>query len=355
MRERVAPPARAEQPAGMWIGTFHAIGARMLRRDAAQLGLDAELHASTTTATSVGVVKRVDGAAATLTSSSWHAARDPRRDLRAPRTSSSRPRSTQRTATRRVRARRRGASTRATRRALQASRTRSTSTTCWSSRCELLHDPRAVLERYQRALPVSCWSTSTRTPIARSTSFVELLGRRARNICVVGDDDQSIYGWRGADIRNILDFEKDFPDAQHRPAGAELPLDAARSWTRANRVIAQNSGRKGKTLRTESGARRARSRWSRRSTSATRREWIVAEIERAAGGRPRRSRCATSSSSTAPTRSPARWRRRCAAHDMPYRIVGGTRFYERREIKDMLAYLRLIGEPARRRARSRAS
>ena len=169
---------------------------------------------------------------------------------------------------------------------------------------------------------------------------------------MVGDDDQSIYGWRGADIRNILDFEKDFPDAaivrleQNYRSTATI-LDAA------NRVIAENVNRKGKTLRTDTPTgepltlveaadeRTRRSGWRRRSARA----WATT----------RSSRRASSSSCTARTRSRARMEEALRREGMPYQIIGGTRFYERREIKDVLAYLRLVANPARRTRRSCAS
>jgi DNA helicase II / ATP-dependent DNA helicase PcrA len=162
------------------------------------------------------------------------------------------------------------------------------------------------------------------------------------NLMVVGDDDQSIYGWRGADIRNILDFEKDFPEARtvrleqnYRSTGRIL--DAA------NAVIAKNTERKGKTLRTDAGPGE---RISIVSALDERDEadWIGGEIE----GRLRSNADArlrnfvvlyrTNAQSRALEES---FRRR----DLPYQIIGGTRFYERREIMDVMAYLRLISNP----------
>jgi DNA helicase II / ATP-dependent DNA helicase PcrA len=174
--------------------------------------------------------------------------------------------------------------------------------------------------------------------------FLQLLagGDDAGNIMVVGDDDQSIYGWRGADIRNILDFEKDFPDARiirleqnYRSTGRIL--DAA------NAVISKNTKRKGKTLRTDAGPGdliTIVSALDERDEA----DWIGGEIE----ARLRRDRSAslrdfvvlyrTNSQSRAMEEA---FRRR----DLPYQIIGGTRFYERREIMDVLAYLRLISNP----------
>ncbi len=172
--------------------------------------------------------------------------------------------------------------------------------------------------------------------------FLELLAREHTNLMVVGDDDQSIYGWRGADIRNILDFEKDFTAArivrleQNYRSTANL-LDAA------NRVIAQNTRRKGKTLRTEAGPGE---RLTRVEALDERDEadWITHELE---------TRLATTEGSSARDfvvlyRTNAQSRALEEAlrrRDVPYQIVGGTRFYERREIMDVLAYLRLISNP----------
>jgi DNA helicase II / ATP-dependent DNA helicase PcrA len=172
--------------------------------------------------------------------------------------------------------------------------------------------------------------------------FLELLSREHENLMVVGDDDQSIYGWRGADIRNILDFEKDFPhtrivrlEQNYRSTGNILAA--------ANRVIAQNQKRKGKTLRTEAGPGELLTKvecLDERDEA----EWIVTEIEkRLAENRSRTPRdfvvlYRTNSQSRALEEALIR-------HDVPYQIIGGTRFYERREIMDVLAYLRLISNP----------
>ncbi len=172
--------------------------------------------------------------------------------------------------------------------------------------------------------------------------FLELLARAHGNLMVVGDDDQSIYGWRGADIRNILDFEKDFADTRivrleqnYRSTGNIL--DAA------NRVIALNVRRKGKTLRTDAGAGEILTKvecLDERDEA----EWISSTIEDRMAADPAKTPrdfvilYRTNSQSRAMEEALRR-------HDMPYQIIGGTRFYERREIMDVLAYLRLISNP----------
>jgi DNA helicase II / ATP-dependent DNA helicase PcrA len=167
-------------------------------------------------------------------------------------------------------------------------------------------------------------------------------GADAGNLMVVGDDDQSIYGWRGADIRNILDFEKDFPDARivrleqnYRSTGRILAA--------ANAVIAKNTRRKGKTLRTDAGPGE---RLSIVSTLDERDEadWIGSEIE----ARMRRDPGCTLRDFVTLYRTNSQSRALEEAfrrRDLPYQIIGGTRFYERREIMDAMAYLRLVSNP----------
>jgi DNA helicase-2/ATP-dependent DNA helicase PcrA len=162
------------------------------------------------------------------------------------------------------------------------------------------------------------------------------------NLMVVGDDDQSIYGWRGADIRNILAFEDDFSGARvvrlernYRSTGRIL--DAA------NAVIARNLKRKGKTLRTDAGPGEILTcveAWDERDEA----EWIARAIEGALNREPLRSArdFVVLYRTNAQSRALEEAFRR---HGMPYQIVGGTRFYERREIMDVLAYLRLLSNP----------
>ncbi|MCE2397798.1 MAG: UvrD-helicase domain-containing protein [Gemmatimonadetes bacterium] len=172
--------------------------------------------------------------------------------------------------------------------------------------------------------------------------LLELLAGERGNLMVVGDDDQSIYGWRGADVGNILSFERKYAGARvvrlernYRSSGRIL--DAA------NRVIRQNLHRKEKTMRPhrgggppvtllEAGSEREESRW------------IVAEIDRTMLDRPELGHgdFAVLYRTNAQARSlEDRFRQRA----VPYQIVGGVRFYERREIQDLLAYLRLIANP----------
>ncbi|MBO2515809.1 MAG: DNA helicase PcrA [Clostridiales bacterium] len=170
--------------------------------------------------------------------------------------------------------------------------------------------------------------------------FVRLLTAGSRNLCVVGDDDQAIYGWRGADIRNILDFEKDFPDAtvikleQNYRSTANI-LDAA------NQVIAHNTGRKEKTLWTDDEAGdliRLYSAGDEREEAA----WICEQIRRQSKVTPY-SEMAVLYRTHAQSRVIEEMLMRSG---IPYKVFGGTRFYDRREVRDALAYLRLIVNPA---------
>lgn len=172
--------------------------------------------------------------------------------------------------------------------------------------------------------------------------FVKMLGREHQNVCVVGDDDQSIYGWRGADIRNILDFTKDFPEAgvvrleeNYRSAPPILEL--------ANVVISENTSRMGKTLRaTRTGGEKVvlvRSLDERDEA-----EWVMQDI---LTRRARKGMMLRDAVILYRTNSQSRtFEEACRRHAIPYRLVGSVRFYDRREIRDLMAYLRLLANPS---------
>jgi len=172
--------------------------------------------------------------------------------------------------------------------------------------------------------------------------FVELLAQGHENLMVVGDPDQSIYGWRGADIKNILDFEVAFPRA-HVVALEVNYRSTACILDAANAVIVENVNRPEKTLRTDrTGGEKITLVETFDEGDEAR--WIVAEIETRVSETPglSYSGCAVLYRTNAQAR---------ALEDaflrggVPYQVVGGVRFYERREIQDVLAYLRLISNP----------
>ncbi|MEE9133724.1 MAG: UvrD-helicase domain-containing protein [Gemmatimonadota bacterium] len=172
--------------------------------------------------------------------------------------------------------------------------------------------------------------------------FLELLAREHTNLCVVGDDDQSIYGWRGADIRNILEFERDFPTArtvrlERNYRSTQVILDAG------NSVIAENVNRKGKTLYTENKTGSLIT-LVMAADEADEANWIAGEIS----DRVAHSLDMGHRSFVVLYRTNAQSRSLEEAFrdaDLPYRIIGGVRFYERREIKDVIAYLKLVSNP----------
>jgi DNA helicase-2/ATP-dependent DNA helicase PcrA len=171
--------------------------------------------------------------------------------------------------------------------------------------------------------------------------LVRLLGAHG-NVCAVGDDDQSIYGWRGADVRNMQDFLKDFPGAklirlEENYRSTQVVLDAA------NGVIAENTGRIGKTLTT----RRRGGESVTLVAAADERdeaEWVVRELQkRSAAADWQYREMAVLYRTNSQSRALEEAFRRAG---VPYRLIGAISFYERREVKDLLAYLRLVANPA---------
>lgn len=170
--------------------------------------------------------------------------------------------------------------------------------------------------------------------------LVRLLASGYGNICVVGDDDQSIYGWRGANIRNILDFEKDFYGAvtikleqNYRSTGKILQA--------ANEVIANNSGRKGKNLWTQAEDGENLS-FYRAESDYREADFIVDKIADGIAGGAKYKDFAVLYRMNSLSRT---IEEKLVERNVRYRIFGGVRFYERREIKDVLAYLRAIHNP----------
>jgi DNA helicase-2/ATP-dependent DNA helicase PcrA len=171
--------------------------------------------------------------------------------------------------------------------------------------------------------------------------FVKRLGAHG-NVCVVGDDDQSIYGWRGADVRNMREFQQDFPGTrlvrlEENYRSSQVILDAA------NGVIAENRGRIGKTLRT---VRKGGEPVTLLAAADERdeAEWVVGELgRRASSGEWTHEEMAVLYRTNSQSRAFEEAFRRAG---IPYRLVGAISFYERREVKDLLAYLRLVANPA---------
>ena len=169
--------------------------------------------------------------------------------------------------------------------------------------------------------------------------LIQRLASRHRNLCVVGDPDQSIYKWRGADLRNILDFEHDFPEArtvklERNYRSTQVILDAASA------VIAQNRNRKEKRLYTEQ-AGGARVLYYRAGDDLDEAEF-VARTSRQALRDDVENTVAILYRTNAQSRTLEDALRRAG---IDYKIIGGVRFYERKEIKDTLAYLKLVLNP----------
>ncbi|KAA2235514.1 ATP-dependent helicase [Salinarimonas soli] len=197
-----------------------------------------------------------------------------------------------------------------------------------------------VLQNYQDRFRYMLVDEYQDTNVAQYL-WLRLLAQARKNLCCVGDDDQSIYGWRGAEVDNILRFEHDFPGAvvvrlerNYRSTGHILAA--------ASHIIAYNEGRLGKTLRTEdepgekltvTGA------WDSEEEARL----VGEEIEALHAKGHKLSEMAVLVRTSAQMRE---IEDRFVQLGLPYRVVGGPRFYERAEIRDALAYLRCVAQPA---------
>ncbi len=206
---------------------------------------------------------------------------------------------------------------------------------------QLFDDHPKVLSKYQSRYLHILVDEFQDTNITQYMLVKQLAGKH-RNVCVVGDPDQSIYSWRFADLRNILSFEKDYPDAkvaylEQNYRSTKTILDVASS------IISMNSRRKPKRLWTENEAGVPISLIETYNEDEEA-QFVISEIARLAeqdlvspGG------CAVMYRVNAQSRA---LEEAFMRYGVPYKLVGGTRFYQRREIKDIIAYLRLIQNPS---------
>ena len=197
-----------------------------------------------------------------------------------------------------------------------------------------------ILADYQRRFRYLLVDEYQDTNVAQYL-WLRLLAQNRRNLCCVGDDDQSIYSWRGAEIGNILRFEKDFPGATIARLEQNY-RSTSHILGAAGGMIAQNCGRLGKTLWTEASEGEkvvVRALWDAEEEA----RWVGDEIEALQRKNHPLSEVAILVRAGFQTRE---FEERFISLALPYRVIGGPRFYERQEIRDALAYLRLVNQPA---------
>jgi len=205
---------------------------------------------------------------------------------------------------------------------------------------KLLKDPKTLesfRKRYRHLLIDEYQDTN-----GPQYEIVKQIGGKHRNVCVVGDDDQSIYGWRGADVSKILNFEKDFPqtvvvrlETNYRSTNEIL--------AGANAVIRNNGSRHEKTLRSAAGGG-APIRIIRSDDEELESTFVVEDLLQ----RVRETQCPFGEFAILfrTQVQPRLFEMQLRQHHVPYNLVGGLSFFDRKEVRDVLAYLRLIANPA---------
>jgi DNA helicase-2/ATP-dependent DNA helicase PcrA len=204
---------------------------------------------------------------------------------------------------------------------------------------ELFQKHPEVLEKYQQQFKYILVDEYQDTNVAQYL-WLRLLAQGHRNLCVVGDDDQSVYGWRGAEVENILKFEQDFPGAKVIRLEQNY-RSTPHILAAASGLIAKNAGRLGKTLwteRAEGEKVRLTSAWDGEEEARQIGEEIEALQRKGHSLRD----VAILVRAGFQTRE---FEERFITLGIPYRVIGGPRFYERLEIRDALAYLRIVNQP----------
>ena len=335
MRSRVAALLGAD-PKGLWIGTFHSLSARLLRREAAHLGFGPNFTIYDQD-DSESFIKRL------LEQRGLSPKANPPRAIHAVISSAK---------NRMLLAEELGAQAESPLERVAAEIYAQLGPALRQANAmdfdDLLLHPLALFrehperlaywqQRFQHVLVDEFQDTN-----AAQYRLVKLLAAGHTNFCVVGDDDQAIYGWRGADVRHMLSFQQDFPAAtliklEQNYRSTQVILDAA------NGVIAENARRLGKTLFTATQGGEPVTLL----TAADERdeaEWLAGELSRRAAEAdvPYEGMAILyrTNAQSRPLEEAFRFR------GIPYRLVGAVSFYERREVKDVLAYLRLIANPA---------
>ncbi|MCC6831641.1 MAG: UvrD-helicase domain-containing protein [Thermoleophilia bacterium] len=204
----------------------------------------------------------------------------------------------------------------------------------------LLEGDAEVRERYQRRFSHVLVDEYQDTNHAQYR-LVRVLAEPQRNVCAVGDDDQGIYSWRGADVRNILDFERDYPDA-HIVALEQNYRSTGTILRAANAVVALNRGRRPKELWTDRGDGEPIRIDSCRDEHEEAR-LVVSEVDRALAEGTSLSEIAVFYRTNAQSRA---IEDQLVRARVAYAVVGGPRFYERAEVRDLIAYLRVVANPA---------
>ncbi len=343
MRERIAR-LLGEEPKGMWTGTFHAIGARILRSAARHVGRTSSFTIYDED-DNLGVVKRLMESEG-ISPKQWSPKvissliSDAKNALVPPSEYASLAMDPVSRAAAKVYGR------------MEAT-LRGANAVSFDDLLvlpvEIFRKDEQTLTRYKdrfQFILVDEYQDTNRAQF----QFIKLLGSGHGNVVVVGDDDQSIYGWRGADIRNILDFEKEFASAKlvrleenYRSTPDILHV--------ANAAITQNVGRKGKTLRATRPSGEAVTvvaALDERDEA----DWVLEEIK---SRRNRENRGLNEFAVLYRTNAQSRALEDALRRDaIPYRLVGSVRFYDRREIRDLMAYLKLIANPADEEAFRRA-